>query len=65
MDEFNTVLTEIYPDLTEEEQLAVEEAYSQMGVYLEQLDAKTLTLTGKSLSLWDLFDVLGSMVILY
>ncbi|OGD67927.1 hypothetical protein A3F08_03525 [Candidatus Berkelbacteria bacterium RIFCSPHIGHO2_12_FULL_36_9] len=47
LNEFNAVLSEVYPDLTEEEQLVIEEAYSQIGVYLEQLAAKANSVFGR------------------
>ena len=38
---FNTTLIEMYPTLSEEEQLAITEAYSSLGLYLEDLAAET------------------------
>ena len=49
LDEFNTVLSEIYPDLTEEEQLAIDNAYSSLEVYFEDLFAKANSVFDKEL----------------
>jgi len=47
LNELNAVLSEVYPDLTEEEQLAVVEAYSSLGLYFEDLVAKTNLVFGR------------------
>ncbi len=49
LEKLNTALMEIHPTLTEGEQLAVEEAYSQIGIYLEQLFANANSILGKEL----------------
>jgi len=49
LNEFNAVLSEVYPDLTEEEQLAVEEAYSSIEVYFVDLVAKANFVFDKNL----------------
>ncbi len=47
LEEFNTALMEIYPTLSEEEQLAVREAYSLLGLYLEDLLVETNSVFGR------------------
>src|SRR3990172_3622116 len=49
LNEFNTVLSEIYPDLTEEEQLAIDNAYSSLEVYFVDLVAKANSVFDKEL----------------
>lgn len=47
LEQFNTALMEVYPTLSEEEQLAVREAYSSLGSYLEDLAAETNSIFGR------------------
>ncbi|MBI4295005.1 MAG: hypothetical protein HY669_02430 [Chloroflexi bacterium] len=67
LNEFNAVLSEVYPDLTEEEQLAVEEAYSLLGLYLEDLAARTNLVVGREVFQieynYKIFDIIDAISI--
>jgi len=49
LNEFNAVLNEVYPDLTEEEQLVIVNAYSLLEVYFVDLVAKANSVFDKNL----------------
>ncbi len=51
LEQFNTVLMEVYPTLSEEEQLAVVNAYSSLESYLEDLAAETNSIFGREILL--------------
>lgn len=47
LEQFNSALEETYPTLTEEEQLAVDEAYSSLRSYFEDLAVRTHSVSGR------------------
>ena len=49
LNEFNAVLSEVYPDLTEEEQLVIVNVYSSLEVYFVDLVAKANLVFDKNL----------------